>query len=46
MMRINQGNVLKVIHTTSCTWQQAEEALKNTNSWSDVFKYAKQLVGE
>lgn len=46
MMRINQGNVLKVVHTMGCTWQQAEEALKNTNSWSDAFKYVKQLVGE
>lgn len=45
MMRINQGNVLKVIHNTGCTLQQAEEALRSTNSWPDAFKYAKQLMG-
>lgn len=46
MMRINQGNILKVIHTTGCTLQQVEEALRNTNSWPDAFKYAKQLMEE
>lgn len=45
-MRINQGNVFKVIHTTGCDWKQAEEALRNTNSWPDAYKYAKQLMGE
>lgn len=46
MMRINQGNIFKVIHATGCSLQQAEEALKNSNSWPDTYKYAKQLMGE
>lgn len=45
-MTINQGNILKVVHTTNCNLQQAKEALNNTNSWIDAFKYAKRLVGE
>ena len=44
MMTINQGNVFKVIHTTGCTWQQAEEALKNTNNWQDAYRYARKLM--
>ena len=36
MLRNNQGNVLKVIHATGCTLQQAEEALERSNNWPDA----------
>lgn len=43
-MTINQGNVLKVVHTTGCTWRQAEEALRSTNLWPDTYSYARKLM--
>lgn len=45
-MRDNIGNILKVIHTTGCDLKTAEEALTNSNNWSDAFKYAKEKVEE
>lgn len=45
-MRVNQGNILRVMHVTDCNLEQAIEALKKTDSWQDAFKYAKQLMGE
>lgn len=44
MITISQGNILKVTRATNCTLSQAEEALKNTNSWPDAFNYAKRLM--
>lgn len=44
MMRENIGNILRVIHETGCSRKVAEEALKNSNNWSDVFKYARQFA--
>ena len=41
-MRINIGNILKVIHTTGCDLKIAEEALNNNNSWPETFKYARE----
>ena len=42
MMTINQGNVFKVIHQTGCTLKEAEEALSNSNSWQDTYKYVRE----
>ena len=39
-MRVNQGNILKVIHKTNCSLNEAIEALENSNNWIDTFKYA------
>lgn len=41
MIQNNQGNILKVIHETGCNLQIAEEALAKCNSWSEVYKYAR-----
>lgn len=40
-MRENQGNIFRVIHETGCDLKTAEEALANTNSWEDAYKYAR-----
>lgn len=42
-MRINQGNLLRVIHETGCTLNQAEKALKISNNWIDTFRNAKTI---
>lgn len=44
MMRENQGNIFRVIHETGCNLSIAKEALKNSNNWSDTFKYAREKV--
>ena len=44
MMRDNQGNVLRVIHATGCSLEIALEALANSNSWSDTYKYARKRM--
>lgn len=46
MMRDNIGNILKVIRETGCDIPTAEEALANSNSWPDVFKYAREKMQE
>ena len=43
-MRDNQGNVLRVIHATGCSLEIALEALANSNSWSDTYKYARKRM--
>lgn len=43
MMTINQGNLLKVIHETGCDYQTAKEALNNSNSWIETYRYAKKI---
>lgn len=44
MMQNNQGNVLRVIHATGCSLEIALEALANSNSWSDTYKYARKRM--
>lgn len=44
MITINQGNILKVIHETGCDIKLAEEALKNSNSWPDTYKYVREKI--
>lgn len=44
MMRENQGNILRVIHETGCDLKIAKEALVNSNSWSDTYKYARKRM--
>ena len=43
-MRDNQGNVLLVIHATGCSLEIALEALANSNSWPDTYKYARKRM--
>ena len=40
----NQGNVLRVIHATGCSLEIALEALANSNSWPDTYKYARKRM--
>jgi len=36
------GNILKVVHATGCNLETAEAALRNSNEWSNVYKYARE----
>lgn len=40
----NQGNVLRVIHTTGCSLEITLEALANSNSCPDTYKYARKRI--
>ena len=44
-MRNNIGNILKVIHSTGCNLQIAEEALEKCNTWPNTIKYAREACG-
>ena len=44
MMQNNQGNVLRVIHETGWSLEIALEALANSNSWPDTYKYARKRM--
>ena len=44
MIRDNQGNILRVVHETGCNLKIAQEALANSNSWPDTYKYARKRM--